>query len=332
MHAPATPTQAVQRRLPAPRPGVVTAAALIMISVFVAFVPGGRRTIKPIAFGLAVGVFVDAFMVRMTFVPAVLVLLGQRAWWLPGWLDARCPSSTSRAPHCTARSPSTTGRRRTARPCCWPEDLVLSRADPPVQSRSPGRGQLVVVPDEATRARSGSVLAGPPAAAARRARRRRAAAARAARVRGHPHGTDGARRRGPVGRLGRRTGSQERARLRDLVRAAAGASCAAGPWRLVDELRGRAPQGADGGDRARRWSTRPSAWPTAVDVFVLAGLEGLTEPDRDARRALAERAGRPGRHRDGGRPRVRDPLDTRRSPPGGGPVSRERRVLSEDPA
>ena len=61
---------------------VVTAAALIMTSVFIAFVPGGSSTIQQIAFGLAVGVSVDAFLVRMTLVPAVLVLLDHRAWWL----------------------------------------------------------------------------------------------------------------------------------------------------------------------------------------------------------------------------------------------------------
>jgi RND superfamily putative drug exporter len=71
---------------------VVTAAALIMTSVFVAFVPDGSNTIKPIAFGLAVGVFVDAFLVRMTLAPAVLMQLGRRAWWLPQWLDAKVPS------------------------------------------------------------------------------------------------------------------------------------------------------------------------------------------------------------------------------------------------
>lgn len=70
---------------------VVAAAALIMTSVFVAFIPDGSSTIKPIALGLAVGVFVDAFLVRMTLVPAVLVLLGARAWWLPGWLERRLP-------------------------------------------------------------------------------------------------------------------------------------------------------------------------------------------------------------------------------------------------
>ncbi|MEQ6903448.1 MMPL family transporter [Nocardioides sp. YIM 152588] len=70
---------------------VVTAAALIMTSVFLTFVPDGSPTIKPIAFGLAIGVMVDAFAVRMTLVPAVLMLLGHRAWWLPAWLDRRIP-------------------------------------------------------------------------------------------------------------------------------------------------------------------------------------------------------------------------------------------------
>lgn len=70
---------------------VVSAAALIMVSVFAAFVPTGSETIRPIAFGLAVGVLVDAFLVRLTLVPAVLTLLGRRAWQLPRWLDARLP-------------------------------------------------------------------------------------------------------------------------------------------------------------------------------------------------------------------------------------------------
>jgi RND superfamily putative drug exporter len=70
---------------------VVTAAAAIMISVFAAFVPHGDSSVQPIALGLAVGVFVDAFLVRMTLVPAVLALLGDRAWRLPGWLDRRLP-------------------------------------------------------------------------------------------------------------------------------------------------------------------------------------------------------------------------------------------------
>jgi RND superfamily putative drug exporter len=71
---------------------VVVAAAVIMFAVFAAFVPEGEGPIKTIAFGLAVGVFVDAFVVRMTLVPAVLALLGSAAWWLPKWIDRRLPS------------------------------------------------------------------------------------------------------------------------------------------------------------------------------------------------------------------------------------------------
>lgn len=71
---------------------VVTAAALIMFAVFAAFVPEGDPSIKIIALGLAVGVFVDAFIVRMTLVPAVLALLGDRAWWMPRWLARVLPS------------------------------------------------------------------------------------------------------------------------------------------------------------------------------------------------------------------------------------------------
>lgn len=70
---------------------VVTAAAVIMFSVFAFFVPEGEGPIKQIAFGLAVGVAVDAFLVRMTLVPAVMQLLGARAWRLPAWLDKRLP-------------------------------------------------------------------------------------------------------------------------------------------------------------------------------------------------------------------------------------------------
>ncbi|MFD4422112.1 MMPL family transporter [Agromyces sp. NPDC058484] len=70
---------------------VVTAAAIIMFAVFAAFVPEGDASIQPIAFGLAVGVAIDAFVVRMTLIPAVLVLFGERAWWMPRWLDRALP-------------------------------------------------------------------------------------------------------------------------------------------------------------------------------------------------------------------------------------------------
>jgi RND superfamily putative drug exporter len=70
---------------------VVTAAAIIMFAVFVAFVPEGDASIQPIAFGLAVGVAIDAFLVRMTLIPAVLMLFGDRAWWMPRALDRVLP-------------------------------------------------------------------------------------------------------------------------------------------------------------------------------------------------------------------------------------------------
>jgi RND superfamily putative drug exporter len=70
---------------------VVTAAALIMISVFASFIASNEQMIKPMAFAFAVGVFCDAFLVRMTMVPAILALLGRRAWWLPGWLGRIVP-------------------------------------------------------------------------------------------------------------------------------------------------------------------------------------------------------------------------------------------------
>jgi RND superfamily putative drug exporter len=70
---------------------VVAAAAAIMLSVFASFVPDGTADTKPVAFTLAVGVVIDAFVVRATLIPAVLALLGDRAWWLPAVLQRRLP-------------------------------------------------------------------------------------------------------------------------------------------------------------------------------------------------------------------------------------------------
>ena len=75
---------------------VVTAAALIMGSVFGSFILGGDPTIKSIGFALAFGVLIDAFVVRMTIVPAVMALLGERAWYLPRWLDRILPERRHR--------------------------------------------------------------------------------------------------------------------------------------------------------------------------------------------------------------------------------------------
>jgi RND superfamily putative drug exporter len=71
---------------------VVTAAAVIMIAVFSGFIGSSESMVKMIGFGLAAAVFFDAFVVRMALVPAVLALLGKRAWWLPKWLDRALPN------------------------------------------------------------------------------------------------------------------------------------------------------------------------------------------------------------------------------------------------
>ncbi|MFF0222698.1 MMPL family transporter [Streptomyces sp. NPDC004629] len=71
---------------------VVSAAAVIMIAVFAGFIGSSESMVKMIGFGLAVAVLFDAFIVRMAIVPAVLALLGRRAWWLPGWLDRLLPN------------------------------------------------------------------------------------------------------------------------------------------------------------------------------------------------------------------------------------------------
>ncbi|WP_405985900.1 MMPL family transporter [Streptomyces sp. NBC_00872] len=71
---------------------VVSAAAVIMIAVFAGFIGSSESMIKMIGFGLAIAVFFDAFVVRMAIVPAVLALLGGKAWWLPRWLDRALPN------------------------------------------------------------------------------------------------------------------------------------------------------------------------------------------------------------------------------------------------
>jgi RND superfamily putative drug exporter len=70
---------------------VVTAAAIIMISVFGAFVTDTDPVVKSIGLSLAFGVLADAFVVRMTLVPAAMALMGRRAWWMPHRLERIVP-------------------------------------------------------------------------------------------------------------------------------------------------------------------------------------------------------------------------------------------------
>jgi RND superfamily putative drug exporter len=73
---------------------VITAAAAIMIAVFLSFVLGDLRVLKMVGFGLAAAVFIDATIVRMILVPATMELLGNANWWLPRWLDRLLPRIT----------------------------------------------------------------------------------------------------------------------------------------------------------------------------------------------------------------------------------------------
>jgi RND superfamily putative drug exporter len=70
---------------------VVVAAAIIMITVFGGFAFSHVTSVRPIGFGLAIGVLIDAFLVRLILVPAVMSLLGDKAWWIPKWLDRVMP-------------------------------------------------------------------------------------------------------------------------------------------------------------------------------------------------------------------------------------------------
>jgi RND superfamily putative drug exporter len=70
---------------------VITSAAAIMVCVFTSFVLSGNPVVKEFGVGLAVAIAIDSTLVRCLLVPAVMVLLGKRAWWLPGWLDRFLP-------------------------------------------------------------------------------------------------------------------------------------------------------------------------------------------------------------------------------------------------
>jgi RND superfamily putative drug exporter len=70
---------------------VITAAAAIMICVFLSFMLGNERSVKEFGFGLAIAVFLDAIIVRVALLPAVLELLGGLTWKLPRWIDSRLP-------------------------------------------------------------------------------------------------------------------------------------------------------------------------------------------------------------------------------------------------
>jgi putative drug exporter of the RND superfamily len=97
---------------------VITAAALIMIAVFLAFVANPDPVTKMVGLGLAVAVLLDATVVRMVLVPALMVLMGRANWWLPRWLDRILPRIHVESPEAPSRpvsddaTPAPTAPRR----------------------------------------------------------------------------------------------------------------------------------------------------------------------------------------------------------------------------
>jgi putative drug exporter of the RND superfamily len=114
---------------------VITAAALIMISVFASFMLGDNTVIKMFGLGLAAAVFLDATIVRMIIVPAVMALFDRAAWWLPRWLDRLLPNVDIEGAHLLAALTSTTTTPDLAAfvaPAVGPgldAELVTSKAD-----------------------------------------------------------------------------------------------------------------------------------------------------------------------------------------------------------
>jgi putative drug exporter of the RND superfamily len=91
---------------------VITAAAGIMILVFLSFTLDGNIIIQQFGVGLAAAVIVDAFIVRTALVPALMHLSGRANWWLPGWLDRRLPHLTVDVPGPTsAQRPAAAAQR-----------------------------------------------------------------------------------------------------------------------------------------------------------------------------------------------------------------------------
>lgn len=141
---------------------VVTAAALIMFFVFFAFVPEGSGVIKGIAFALAIGVAFDAFLVRMTLVPAAMALAGKAAWWLPAWLAKRLPDVDIEGEGLRAHLEQE--ERAAARPAAINvDDAVFGLAERPIGPLAvevPAGGVLVVRGEPVDRRVVAATLAG----------------------------------------------------------------------------------------------------------------------------------------------------------------------------
>ena len=120
---------------------VITSAALIMVCVFSSFILNGDPLVKEFGVGLAVAIAIDATLVRCLLVPAVMVLMGDRAWWLPNWLDRLLPNFSIEGEEYFADQDAES-RHRPSPPTPSPAPARRSRPSPPRSSpapRSPAR-------------------------------------------------------------------------------------------------------------------------------------------------------------------------------------------------
>jgi RND superfamily putative drug exporter len=139
---------------------VVTAAALIMFFVFFAFVPEGTGAIKQIALALAVGVFVDAFLVRMTLIPAVMTMLGRHAWSLPKFIGRILPNVDVEGEGLREHISSTTWASQHTDDAITAHHLAIAGLEGTVELSVPFGGLLAVGGDTSSRRLLGATLAG----------------------------------------------------------------------------------------------------------------------------------------------------------------------------
>ena len=94
---------------------VVTAAAIIMIAVFGAFAIGNERALAMMGVGFAAAIFIDAFIIRLLLLPAVMHLAGPAMWWMPAWLERRLPHLHIERPDADAEAPASLRGARAGR-------------------------------------------------------------------------------------------------------------------------------------------------------------------------------------------------------------------------
>jgi RND superfamily putative drug exporter len=139
---------------------VVTAAALIMFFVFASFVPEGAGLIKPIALSLAVGIAIDAFVVRMTLGPALMTLFGRSGWWFPRFLDRLLPDLDVEGEKLRHHRDHREWAETQGDAVIVAEALALSGSDARLDLVASPGARVDLVGDAATRRLVGATLAG----------------------------------------------------------------------------------------------------------------------------------------------------------------------------